>query len=230
MKLKTKLNRILRIGIGLVIATELLTIAIDMAKSAVASRYSEKVEGIMLGWSQHDRSTPVASHEIEYVRKLLTRSLRLDSDNPIHFERLNQFLLWELTTTEDQRERQYIYTQGLTAARESVTRRPAWPLSWLRLLLWKVEFNEVDEELHQALERCTALGQWQYNLHTIILRTTLPIWDKLSPEDHEIVIQTGLRGLRQSPDTVKPILEHYGRLNDVCRSAQSVKLSLPPYC
>lgn len=215
---------------GLVIATELLISALGMAKSAVATRYSEKVEGIMLGWSQQDRSTLVASHEIEYVRKLLSRSLRLDADNPIHFERLSQFLLWELTTTEDQKQRQRIHTQGLTAARQSVIRRPAWPLSWLRLLVWKVEFNEVDEELHQALERCTTLGQWQYNLHTIILRTTLPIWDKLRPKDREILVQTGLRGLRQSPDTVKPILEHYGRLNDVCRSAQLANLSLPPYC
>lgn len=214
-------------------AVMLLIIAIGMAKSAVAIRYSEKADAIMLGWSQQDRSARPANHEIEYVRKLLNRSIRLDSSNTTHYERLTQFHLWELTVAadgEDEGKRRRIQTQGLLAARESVNRRPAWPMAWLRLLVWKAEFNEVDAEFHQALKRCTTVGQWQYNLHSLILRTTLPLWDKLGPEDREILLQTGLRGLRQSPDSVKTILERFGRLSDVCRSAQSAGLSLQPYC
>jgi hypothetical protein len=233
MKWKTKLARILPLLPGLVIATLLLIIAINMAKSAVASRYSEKADGIMLGWSQQAYSARPANHEIEYVRKLLNRSIRLDSSNTIHFERLTQFHLWELTATaaeEDEGHRQRIRTQGLGVARESVNRRPAWPMVWLRLLVWKAEFNEVDSEFHQALKRCTTVGQWQYNLHSLILRTTLPLWDTLGPEDREILLQTGLRGLRQSPESVISILERYGRLGDVCRSARTAGQSLQPYC
>ena len=95
MKWTTKLPRILPRLPAIVMAVMLLIIAIGMAKSAVAIRYSEKADAIMLGWSQQDRSARPANHEIEYVRKLLNRSIRLDSRNTTHYERLTQFHLWD---------------------------------------------------------------------------------------------------------------------------------------
>ena len=199
------------------LATLLILAAIDRIKYSLASRYSDRAEAAMLYWAINADTMRPRSVDIGYLRKLLERSLSLDSDNPNQLDRLSQLDLWELTTQEvDETRRQQLHTEGLEAARRGVALRPGWALAWARLLVWKSEFNELDLEFHSALERATTLGQWQRNIHPTVLQAVLPVWDSLDDKARRITMQTGRRGLIQDPEATLELLKEYDRLADVC--------------
>ena len=131
---------------------------------------------------------------------------------------LAQLYLWDLAThPEDEARRRLLHDEGLAAARFSVAHWPGWALSWARLLVYKAEFNELDNEYRVALERATFLGKWQPNIHIAVLRSTLPVWESLSAVQREIALETGVRGLKQARPGTVAVLREYGRLEDVCR-------------
>ena len=172
----------------------------------------------MLYWASPQYRRIPHSTQISYLKKLLDRAIELAPDNPTHRDRLAQLYLWELATQKvDESRRRVLHDEGLAAARFSVAHLPGWALSWVRLLVFKSEFNELDNEFRVALERATTLGKWQANIHTAVLRATLPVWDGLNDTQRELALDAGVRGLRQGRSSTVAVLKEYDRLTDVCQ-------------
>lgn len=205
-----------RAGLYLAAAALLLS-AFQLGQVALASRYSDQAEAILLHFAALAKRSPTPA-ELAYLRRLLQRALALDPANPAHHDRLGQLDLWELATqavTPDRR--QALHEEGLAQARLSLALQPGWALSWARLLVWKSEFEELDGEFRMALARATTLGQWQIKIHSAVLRATLPVRERLDPQDLELALATGVRGLRQDPVTIRALLAEYGELGSVCQ-------------
>jgi hypothetical protein len=200
------------------LAAVLLWAAVFMVKVALASRYSNLAEGDMLDWASGGGENLPSADDIASVKKRLHRSVSLDPESPTHHDRLSQLYLWARASPNgDPDPQRRIHDEGMAEVRRGIALCPGWALSWARLLVWKAEYNERDEEFRTALERVTTLGQWQFTVHPIILRATLPLWDALTSEDRDRVMQAAVRGLRQIPAETLPILMEFEKLADICR-------------
>lgn len=196
----------------------LLWAGVIQIRAAVAIRYSDRADAAMIYWSSPAMKRNPRPAEILQVWNLLARARALAPDDPTHHERLGQLYLWELASqSPTPRRRHALHDLGLAEVRRVVAEEPGWALAWAALLVWKAEFEELDEEFKIALEQSTTLGKWHFAVHWAVLKATFPLWDQLSPEDRERVLDTGVRGLRQYPKLALPILKSLERLADVCR-------------
>lgn len=209
----------------------LLWTAVCQFRASLASRYSDRADAAMTFWTTSEMQRDPTQSEINYLEKLLSRSRSLSPGNPTDHERLSQLYLWELLTqSPDELRRRSLHDLGLTEARRFVADEPGWALAWAELLVWKAEFEEIDQEFRVALERATTLGEWHKKIHPAVLQATLPVFNQLSTEDRERVLVTGGRGLRQNPGLTLPILKDFERLSDVCRRLSQDNLQLEKYC
>ena len=204
--------------LGFALAVLLLWAGVIQIRAALAIRYSDRADAAMIYWSSPAMKRNPHPGEILHVWNLLARARALAPDDPTHHERLAQLYLWELATqSPTTKRRRTLHPLGLAEVRRVVAARPGWALAWAALLVWKAEFEELDEEFRIALERATTLGQWHFAVHGSVLQAAFPLWDQLSPADRDRVLDTGVRGLRQYPKLALPILKSFDRLADVCR-------------
>lgn len=200
------------------LAALLVWAGVGQLRAALASRYSDRADAAMIYWSTPAMKRKPNHGEILHVWNLLARARALAPDDPTVRERLGQLYLWELATqSPTPKRRQALHDLGLAQVRRVVAEEPGWALAWAKLLVWKAEFEEVDQEFRIALERATTLGQWHFAIHGAVLQAAFPIWEQLNADDRERVLDTGVRGLRQYPKLVLPILRNFERLTDVCR-------------
>lgn len=198
-------------------AAGLLILAGLMVAWAFASRYAALANYELIGWAGHPAVPPDPPSRAR-IEKLLRRALALDPSNPEYHDRLSQFYLLQAIaqggTGADQAES---IDAGMKEARRAIAGRPGYPLAWARLLVWKAGTGALDQEFRLALERTTTLGRWHFAIHAVVLNATLPVWSSLTPADRDIVLDTGVRGLQQSPDATLPILQRFDRLKAVCQ-------------
>lgn len=203
--------------LGFVLAALLVWAGVTQIRTSLAIRYSDRADAAMIYWSSPAMKRKPKRGEVLHVSNLLARARALAPDDPTHHERLAQLYLWELATqSPTAKRRRALHDLGLAEVRRVVAEEPGWALAWAALLVWKAEFEELDEEFRIALERATTLGQWHFAVHWAVLQAAFPLWDRLSPEDRERVLDTGVRGLRQYPKQALLVLGNFERLADVC--------------
>jgi hypothetical protein len=211
-------------------AAILLFLAIESSKHSVADVYSALAQAHLEYWRSHNEQEP-SRREIAQLQRMLQQAIILDVENPEHHDRLSQLFLWKMIIgRHSPKQSLRIVDAGLNEARFAVAKRPGWPLSWARLLVWKANFDSLDTEFQIALERVTHLGPWEIGLHNLILKSTLPVWNKLQPENRKQVLQTAVRGLMQTPDQTISILRLFGKLPEVCKLIKPEGSLFNVYC
>ncbi|MFM2007639.1 MAG: hypothetical protein RLZZ09_3294 [Pseudomonadota bacterium] len=217
--------------LALIIAAGLLLFTSIMVKWTLAARYSELANDWMVAWALDGKRNPTYPQIIE-VEQLLRRAITLDPNNPEHHDRLSQLHLWSMATSAGKGEAAIddIVAKGISEARLSIAGQPGNPIAWARLLVWKAGADQLDREFETALERTTTLGRWHVAIHGTVLNALLPRWARLSAHDRDILLNTGVRGLRQAPSRALKLLQRYGRLEEVCLRLVNEPRQWEKYC
>lgn len=214
-----------------ILAAGLLLFTGVMVKWTLAARYSALANDWMVAWALDGKSTP-APRQIGEVEQLVRRAITLDPGNPEHHDRLSQLHLWSMAASVGQSEAAIgdIVAKGIAEARLSIAGQPGNPIAWARLLVWKAGAGQLDREFEVALERTTTLGRWHVAIHGTVLNALLPRWARLGSHDRDILLDTGVRGLRQAPSRALKLLQRYGRLEDVCLRLVDEPQQWEKYC
>lgn len=98
--------------------------------------------------------------------------------------------------------------------------RPASSVSWAIIAEVKSQLGELDTEFEEALAQSVRFGPWEPMAQTLIVRTGLRNWSRLTANTRKLVRDTAIRGmLSQAPGqrrTVARILKTQGFLTLVC--------------
>jgi len=217
--------------LALIVAAGLLLFTGVMVKWTLAARYSELANDWMVAWALDGKKNPTRP-QIGEVEQLLKRAITLDPSNPEHHDRLSQLHLWSMGVSSGLGETAIgdIVAKGIDEARLSIAGQPGNPIAWARLLVWKAGAEQLDREFETALERTTTLGRWHVAIHGTVLNALLPRWSRLGTHDRDILLDTGVRGLRQAPGRALKLLQRYGRLEDVCQRLVDEPQQWEKYC
>lgn len=202
-----------------------------MIQWGIASRYSDLAHDRMVTWAKRVKSPPTKK-ELAKTEALLGRAVALDPENPEHHDRLSQLYLWKIPQLSSQEalSSHPDFKRGVEEARKSISGQPGYPIAWTRLLIWKAGAGQLDHEFQVALERSTTLGRWHYAIHPTVLNALFPVWPSLTEQDKSIVIDTAMRGLRQTPAPTLRILKRFGHLDEVCLKLKAEAELWTKYC
>lgn len=205
-----------------VLALGLAVLASQSFQRSVADLYLKKIERL---------SGKASEKIIARVERALTHAVELDPGNPARHDILAQWYLVKLLDTEtDTPEQGNVIERGIQEARLAIAHRPAWPMAWARLLIWKAAANKADAELELALERVTTLGPWELYLHFTVVESALPFWNDLPPGGRQRVLEAAVHGLRSRPESMLTLVRSFGRMADLCASIPPANELFAQYC
>ncbi|SDS95043.1 hypothetical protein SAMN05216421_2551 [Halopseudomonas xinjiangensis] len=183
-------------GLGLALGVCGAAVAIPLVQSGVAAFQTERV---LVAWSENDHLPP--GHLWD---QLLQRADQAVAGYPAasgeYLDRLGRAHLWgAIIYPEDATH----WQQAAASFRASVTVRPDWPWSWLRLAHAKLQGSELDDEFDHALRQAFLLGSGRLELNQDLARMGFSVWRELTIEQRALVLQAAERVVARSENHAK---------------------------